>query len=139
MIYLLDTHIVVWLAQGSPKLKQYVIDILENPSYRIKFSAVNLWEVAVKQSIQKSKPLHQRRIEDEIKVDINRLHEQLLLNGFEELPVFTSHAKQVKTLPFHHRDPFDRLLIAQAMVENICLITHDDMIWKYKNLQILKA
>lgn len=126
--YLLDTHIVIWLAEGSQQLKPVVLEILENPQNMIFFSPINLWEIAIKQS---NKP-------QSISVDIDRLHQQLLLNDYQELVVMSKHTKLVKNLPFIHHDPFDRLLIAQAMVENLCLITHDTHILQYPMLDILK-
>lgn len=131
--YLLDTHVVVWLADGSPRLKNKVLEVLENPQNTIFFSPINLWEIAIKQASQNSNS------PNAIRVDLDILHEQLLFNDYQELPVFSEQVKLVRNLPLYHNDPFDRLLIAQAMTENLCLITHDEKIWQYPNIQILKA
>lgn len=127
MNYLLDTHIVLWLAREPNKLSKQIIEILENLDNQIYFSSINLWEIALKNSLGKSG----------FQYDVVKLKILLLENGFLELPVTSNHAPAIATLPFIHKDPFDRMLIAQAMTENICLITDDDKILQYPNLTLL--
>lgn len=127
MNYLLDTHIVIWLAREPQKLSPKIIEILENQSNQIYFSSINLWEIALKSGLKRS----------DFKFDVIKLHQLLLENGFLELPVTSKYAKTIELLPEIHKDPFDRMLIAQAMIENYCLITDDDKIALYDNVELL--
>ncbi len=124
--YLLDTHIILWLAGKPEKLSQEVKDILVDYDNIIYFSVVNLWEIAIKTKQSKQ----------EFNVDIKKLYQQLLLHNFVELNVTCQHVLQLEELPLHHKDPFDRLLIAQAIKENICLISEDKMMARYYGLQL---
>lgn len=128
MGYLLDTHIVLWLANSPDKINASVKSILENIDYDIYFSAVNFWEIVIKNQLDKSN----------FQVDSVKLYEQMLEHGFIELPVLSKHTLVLDCLPNHHKDPFDRLLIAQTLDENLTLITHDASIWKY-DLSVIKA
>ncbi len=128
MKYLLDTHIVIWLADEEEKLSKEVVDILTNCDNDIYFSPVNLWEMAIKK----------RQSHQEFQIDIDNLHSLLLRNDFQELLIKSDHAKQVENLPVYHKDPFDRMLIAQAMCEDMILITQDSKILQYNSVKILK-
>lgn len=128
MGYLLDTHIVLWLANSPDKINASVKSILKNIDYDIYFSAVNFWEIAIKNQLDKSN----------FQVDSVKLYEQMLEHGFIELPVLSKHTLVLESLPNHHKDPFDRLLVAQTLDENLTLITHDSSIWKY-DVNITKA
>ncbi len=129
MKYLLDTHIVLWLANNPDKLSSTVKSILQDNELDVYFSAVNFWEIAIKNQLDKSS----------FQVEAVSLYRQLLEHNFIELPVLSKHTFALKNLPMHHKDPFDRLLVAQAANENLTLITHDASIWKYEAIEIVKA
>jgi PIN domain nuclease of toxin-antitoxin system len=116
MKLLLDTHTFLWFIMGSPHLSADARTLIEDITNEKFFSVASLWEIAIKVSIGKlslAAPL-------EVLIP-----QQLGLNGIELLNIKTDHAAMVATLPFHHRDPFDRLLIAQAMVEKMNVIGID--------------
>ncbi|OPH35606.1 PIN domain [Moraxella lacunata] len=127
MNYLLDTHIVIWLAKEPHKLSDKVKNILENTENTIYFSTVNLWEIALKTNLNK----------DGFKFDTIKLYQRLLENGFIELDINHKYTKILENLPIIHKDPFDRMLIAQSMIDNLCLITNDDKIIQYQGLKFL--
>ena len=105
MKLLLDTHVFLWFIMGSALLSADTRALIEDEKNRKFISVASLWEIAIKSSIGKlslSAPFDQL------------IAQQLSLNGFELLPIEVSHLAAVTTLPFHHRDPFDRLLIAQG-------------------------
>lgn len=117
--YLLDTHILIWYFLGSDELsataKQCIAD------GKCFYSLASLWEIAIKQSLKKI----------DIDGSIPLLAEKCEEAHFERLPVTPQHIEAIKSLPFIHRDPFDRLLIAQAQCEGFTLITHDRYIKPY--------
>lgn len=126
MKYLLDTHIFLWSLNNDVKLKGSVKKILVDPDELIYISVVSAWELSIK-----SKTHPGFKLRTPIKEAFNIL-------GFEILPIFFEHALAVEKLPYYHKDPFDRILIAQALVENLTLITSDQKIWKYK-IPLIKA
>ena len=116
MRLLLDTHTFLWFIMGSPNLSAAARSLIEDAANEKFVSVASLWEIAIKLSIGKltlSAPF-----------DV-LISQQLSLNGFELLNIDIEHAAMVATLPFHHRDPFDRLLIAQAVVEKMSVIGID--------------
>ncbi len=118
MNLLLDTHIVLWWLNQDPQLNPAIADLIENPKTSVWLSAVVVWEIRIKESLGK--------------LTIPASFRKTLLNqGFIELPITADHADQVYGLPLHHRDPFDRLLIAQAQKENLTLVTHDSQFKAY--------
>lgn len=121
MKLLLDTHILLWAANEPERLSAQTIALLEDPDNELLFSAVSLWEVSIKNSLGR----------DDFKVDARLLRRGLLDNGYIELPITSSHAVYVESLPIIHKDPFDRILIAQATAEGITLVTADSMVAKY--------
>lgn len=121
MRVLLDTHIILWAAIEPRKLSAKASRILRDANNELYFSAANLWEIAIKSG----KGLAN------FKVDSRVLHRSLLANGYTELPITGHHALAVEHLPDHHADPFDRILLAQAMVEGIYLLTADSRIELY--------
>lgn len=121
MDYLLDTYILLWAEIEPEKLPKKAKDILENPRNRLFVSAVNFWEITVKNALQK----------EDFKIDPYRFREQLQEDGYEEMGIKIEHVMAVGWLPQIHKDPFDHLLIAQAVVEEIPLITHDKFIRRY--------
>ena len=121
MPYLLDTHLLIWSAVKPEKLPRKSRDIIEDATSDIVFSAVSIWEAAIKASL--SKPSFQ--------IDLRRLRQGLLDNSIPELDVTGDHGMAVQGLPHIHGDPFDRLLIAQAMVEGMTLLTSDRVLGRY--------
>jgi len=122
MKYLLDTHTLLWFFKGDAKLSKLVTEIIKDKSNPVYLSVVNIWEIAIKNSIGKLR-LHktiEAIIEDAKKDNI------LILN------IKTEHALKVKELPLHHKDPFDRMLIAQAIVEDFKIISVDEVFDQYE-------
>lgn len=116
MNLLLDTHAFLWFIAGSENLSASARQLIEDPRNQPYLSAASLWEMAIKLSLGK---LYLARPFEEL------VPEQMTLNGIQFLPIEMDHLIPVVTLPFHHRDPFDRLLIAQAMVEQMPVVSGD--------------
>lgn len=125
MTYILDTHVLLWWLDDPKLLSKETQNILHDISNIIYVSSVSTWEIVIKQSLGKLKV--PRQIFDVIDKE-----------SFFELPISIKHTKCLSTLPDYHRDPFDRLLIAQAIIEKSTLITSDKMIAKY-SIPIIKA
>lgn len=121
MKLLLDTHILLWSAGQPEKLSERARDLLLDPSNILYFSAASMWEIVIKRGLGR----------DDFKVDPLRLLKQLVINGYEEVAVSSDHALAVETLPPLHKDPFDRILIAQARTEGMMLLTADSHISLY--------
>ena len=121
MKLLLDTHLLLWAASGSEKLPAEARDLILEPAAEPVASAASLWEVAIKAGLGRA----------DFRVDPHLLRRGLLDNGYAELPVSGAHAVEAGLLPPLHRDPFDRMLIAQARVEGILLLTADSMLARY--------
>lgn len=121
MKYLLDTHLLLWAAGQPDRLNAEARDLLGDSGNTLLFSAASLWEIAIKQTIGRA----------DFKVDARILRRGLLDNGYVELPITSAHAVALDTLPPLHKDPFDRILIAQARVEGITLVTADEQVAKY--------
>jgi PIN domain nuclease of toxin-antitoxin system len=118
---LLDTHLVLWAMQDSKDLSAAARALLDEADI-IYVSAASLWEIAIKAGLGK------------LQVDGLRLAEQLDEAGFEQLPITWAHGIAVKALPPIHLDPFDRMLIAQAISEPLRLLTHDAALARYSDL-----
>jgi PIN domain nuclease of toxin-antitoxin system len=116
MRLLLDTHAFLWFIMGSPNLSAEARALIEDETNERFLSAASLWEMAIKSSTGKL------TLSAPFDVLIPR---QLSLNGIGLLGIEVAHAAVVSTLPFHHRDPFDRLLVAQAIVESIPIVSVD--------------
>jgi PIN domain nuclease of toxin-antitoxin system len=127
MKYLLDTHLLLWAAGQPERLSTSALSILENPANQLLFSAASLWEVSIKNGLGR----------DDFSVNPRLLRRGLLDNGYVELPITTEHTVSLDNLPPIHKDPFDRLLIVQAMVEGITLITSDALVARYAGSIIL--
>ena len=112
MRLLLDSQVVLWSLQSPERLPVEAVAAITDPVNSVDVSVASLWELAIKQSIGK------------LTVD-GDLREHLTLQSFSELPVLGEHALAVRDLPPHHRDPFDRLIIAQAMCEGLTIVTAD--------------
>jgi PIN domain nuclease of toxin-antitoxin system len=121
MRLLLDTHVLLWAAGKPEKLSRKARKLLDEPGNSLVFSAVSLWEIAIKQTLGR----------DDFRADVRLLRRGLLDNGYEELALTSAHAVALDTLPSLHRDPFDRMLLAQAHVEGITLVTADALVAKY--------
>ncbi len=119
---LLDTHTFLWFISDDPRLSSAARDAIEEPSNRRFLSVASLWEMAIKVSLGKL------ALAQPIDVLLPR---QLEINGVELLPIEAGHALRVATLPFHHRDPFDRLLVAQCLEEDLPLISADQQFDAY--------
>lgn len=121
MRVVLDTHLLLWAGSEPHRLPKPVTDLILDQETEITFSTASIWEVAIKSS--------QRR--DDFTVGPETLRAGLLGAGYFELPVLGAHAVAVASLPWVHRDPFDRLLVAQAIVEGIELLTVDTTLARY--------
>ncbi len=122
MKYLLDTHSLLWITSDSKRISDRVKRIYRNESYEIFFSAASIWELAIKISLKKLS------IYQELSLFVK---EHIIDNNIQILKVIPIHLYPVQSLPFHHRDPFDRLLVAQCLTENITLISKDKVFDKY--------
>ena len=120
---LLDTQIFLWLTSGDPRLNARGRDLIDN-SDRVFVSSATIWEVSIKVGLKK------------LAADPELLLQEMEANGFEELPVLAKHARGVAKLPHHHGDPFDRLLIAQAIAESLRLLTADGQLAAYSELVV---
>ncbi len=118
---LLDTHTVLWLAVNSSALSQTAKDAIFDPENESFVSLASAWEIAIKVSTGKL------RLSGGVSEFFNIVHE----NGFELLPIKEEHVRCVETLPFLHRDPFDRILVASALSEEMLLLTADTNIRRY--------
>ena len=116
---LLDTHALIWALSGPRRLPPRVASEVRNPENEVYLSPVGTWEIAIKAALGK------------IDVDVATVAAGAHDAGFEELAVTIAHTIQLSTLPAHHRDPFDRLLVAQAMVERLTIVTHDPLLARY--------
>lgn len=123
MKLLLDTHILLWAANDPQRLSETTRALLLEPANTLYFSAVSLWEIVIKRGLGRS----------DFIVDPHRLRRLLLENGYTELVVTSEHVLQVDRLPTLHKDPFDRLLIAQAQTEALLLVTVDCMVVQYQD------
>jgi PIN domain nuclease of toxin-antitoxin system len=118
---LLDTHLLLWAAGDPGRLSKKARALIEPSENRLTFSAASLWEIVIKSQMGRQ----------DFRVDSRALRRSLLDHGYEELPVASDHVVAVDQLPAIHKDPFDRLLIAQAIVEGITLATSDANVAKY--------
>ena len=121
MRVLIDTHILLWFINDDPQLSQETKALLQSDT-DVSVSVASLWEIAIKVSIGKM------TLPDSVE---KLFPEQLSLNQIDLLPIEVSHLQVVSTLPFHHKDPFDRLIIAQALVEKIGLVSVDKVFESY--------
>jgi PIN domain nuclease of toxin-antitoxin system len=121
MKLLLDTHVLLWAAGSPDRLSAEARELLEDGANRLLFSAASIWEVAIKGALGRS----------DFHVDPSTLRRGLLGNGYQELPISSEHAVAVRELPSIHRDPFDRILVAQSSVESVTLVTSDPVVAKY--------
>ncbi|MFP3012210.1 MAG: type II toxin-antitoxin system VapC family toxin [Rickettsia sp.] len=118
MKYLLDTHILLQWLNNDKALPYKIAEIIANPDNIIFVSSVNTWEITIKKSLGKLEAP-------------NDLEKAIEANEFQKLPISIAHSTYIANLPLYHKDPFDRLLIAQAIVKGLTLLTCDTYISKY--------
>jgi PIN domain nuclease of toxin-antitoxin system len=117
--FLIDTHVLLWLDEGPEKISEHILGLLRDPKHVVYCSAASLWEIAIKQNVGKL------RVE-------GSLTDMLERYGLRELPVTARDAENTRGLPLHHRDPFDRMLVAQAMAGNLVLVSGDRQMLAYE-------
>jgi PIN domain nuclease of toxin-antitoxin system len=118
---LLDTHILLWAAGQPERLPALAREMLELPTNELLFSVASLWEIVIKVGLGR----------EDFRVEPRLLRRGLIDNGYAELSITGSHALAMETLPPLHRDPFDRMLVAQATVEGVLLLTTDPLVGAY--------
>jgi PIN domain nuclease of toxin-antitoxin system len=121
MKLLLDTHLLLWAAGEPRRLSKQARTLIGNPDNELLFSSASLWEVAIKRGLGR----------EDFKVDARLLRRGLLDNGYNELPIVSDHVVATESLPPIHKDPFDRILVAQATVEGVTLLTIDPLVSQY--------
>ncbi|OGE65086.1 hypothetical protein A3I48_01385 [Candidatus Daviesbacteria bacterium RIFCSPLOWO2_02_FULL_36_7] len=125
MKYLLDTHVFIWWMEENKRLPAEIKSIIDDPLNNIFISVITPWEIVIKIKTKKLK--------------VPKNYASYVLNGiFKLLPIEISHVLEVEKLPYIHKDPFDRILISQAKIEDLTLITSDQKIFKYK-VSMIKA
>jgi PIN domain nuclease of toxin-antitoxin system len=118
---LVDTHLLLWAAASSSRLPRGAQALIEDPANEVYYSAASIWEIAIKSALRRK----------DFRVDVPALLAALPQMGFVELPVTGAHAARVVQLANIHRDPFDRLLVAQSVVEPLTLLTNDALLARY--------
>ena len=121
MRFLLDTQLLLWAARDTDRLSKAARDLIEADSNSLVFSVVSLWEIAIKHALRRP----------DFIVDVATLRKELLLADYQELDLISSHAIQFATLRPLHKDPFDRMLLTQAICERLTLVTSDDILRRY--------
>ena len=127
MKYLLDTHVLLWAAGQPERLSESVHAVLQDRQNQLYFSSVSIWEIVIKRGLGRN----------DFVVDPRLLRYGSINNGYAELAMTSEHALTLATLPGIHKDPFDRILVAQAMTEQMKLITADTILAKYTDLVVL--
>jgi len=121
MRYLIDTHVIIWLAKNSHEVPKRIKELIEQPENDIYICSVSLWEIAIKMSLGKL----------ELGLPLGKLLFDIKTAGFNVLQVEDEYLSKLPELPYIHKDPFDRLLISTALVEDLVIITIDENIQKY--------
>jgi len=121
MKILLDTHLLLWAAGEPRRLSKQARTLIDNPNNELLFSVASLWEIAIKRGLGRK----------DFKVDARLLRRGLLDNVYRELPIISDHVVATESLPLIHKDPFDRILVAQATVEGVTLLTIDSLVSRY--------
>jgi PIN domain nuclease of toxin-antitoxin system len=124
MKFLLDTHLLLWAAGQPERLSKSARELIENPDNVLFFSAASIWEIAIKSSLGR----------EDFKADSRLIRRGLIDNGYQEIAISSEHAAGVQALPLVHKDPFDRLLIAQSLSEGMPLITVDPLLSQYPGM-----
>ncbi len=126
MNILLDTHVLIWALENNPTLTESAVNAIVDGNNMVFVSSASVWEISIKQKLGKLEAP-------------DNLLEEIRLHRFSPLHINYDHAQQAGKLPLIHKDPFDRMLIAQAMIEKLVLLTRDESIAKYDVINILKA
>ncbi len=121
MKLLLDTQLLLWAAGQPERLSRAALELLEDATNELLFSAASLWEIAIKATLGR----------EDFRVEPRLLRRGLLDNRYVELPITSQHAVSIDMLPPLHKDPFDRMLLAQALTEGITLLTADELVARY--------
>ncbi len=121
MTFLLDTHLLVWTTSESTRLSREARRLIDSPENDLYFSVISIWEVAIKSGLRRS----------EFTIDPHVLRRELVRRKYNEIPVMGAHALAINSLPRLHRDPFDRMLVAQSLTEGITLLTVDAVLAEY--------
>ncbi len=121
MKFLLDTQILLWAAGQPERLSPVLRGLLEDPENELLFSAASLWEISIKKGLGR----------EDFRVEPRLLRQALFDNGYIELPITSEHAVSIDGLPPLHKDPFDRLLLGQALSEGVTLLTADAQLARY--------
>lgn len=119
MKFILDTHILIWWLLNDEKLPDSALSLIKDPRNQVLVSVVSAWEISIKVSLKK------------LQFPLDELEMAITNNGFNSLAITISHAVKCATIPMHHQDPFDRMLIAQSSVESARLLTHDKLLTSY--------
>lgn len=123
MNILLDTHVALWAITDSPRLPKRAREMIESPKSSVWISAATIWEIAIKHSLRRG----------DMPVSSQDALRYFRESGYRFLPIEPEHAAGVEDLSAHHADPFDRILVAQALAEPMRLITHDPMVARYSD------
>ncbi len=123
MNLLLDTHVALWAITDSPKLPKKAREMIESPHTSVWISAASVWEIAIKHALGRG----------DMPVSGQDAARYFRESGYRFLPLDAEHAVAVEELPAHHHDPFDRILVAQALVEPMRLMTHDPVVARYSD------
>jgi len=121
MRLLLDTHIALWALTDDPRLSQRARALIDDPANQVLVSAATVWEIAIKHALGR----------DDMPISGDEALEWFRQAGYDLLPITPAHAAAVEHLPDHHRDPFDRLLVAQAITEPLRLLSRDPLVVRY--------
>ncbi len=124
MKFLLDTHLLLWAAGQPERLPKPARKLIENPDNELYFSAASIWEIAIKSSLGR----------EDFRADSRLIRRGLIDNSYHEIPISSEHAAGVQALPLVHKDPFDRLLIAQSISEGMPLLTVDPVLSQYPGM-----
>ena len=122
MQYLLDTHAFLWFINGDPLLSNKARAVIENPAHDRYVSTASFWEMAIKLNLGKLK----------LDMSFRDLYREVDKNGFSLLPITIAHTEKIVSLNLYHRDPFDRMLIGQAMIDKLTIISADSKFHNYK-------
>jgi len=121
MKLLLDTHVLLWASEESDRLSTAARRLLDDPANEVLFSPVSIWEIAIKHGLRR----------DDFRVEPQILWRGLIDNGYGELELTSRHAMAIRMLPPIHKDPFDRILLAQAQAEGVTFVTADPILARY--------
>ena len=127
MAYLLDTHTFLWFLEGSKRLSKKTKDIIVNPKNKTFISIASIWEMGIKLSLDKL----------ELDLSLEELKQELIRNEIEILPLDFDHIITLSKLEYHHRDPFDRILISQAKSEKLTILSKDSQFKLYKQVKVV--